>query len=199
MKSKCRLKLTHLQSFKDNSAGEKPITLHIEFYAKPVEVLGDKHVEGMRFERTIVEDGKCVGTGEMFDIDCQMIVPCIGYKSESIEGAKFNNSWGLFDNVEGVMEDNIYVVGWAKRGPSGTIGTNRLDAYEVMDILLEKTKPSKKEGGKALDEYIKDKGLKTVSFADWKKIEAEEEKLATDPTPRIKFAHIDKMMKHLEK
>ena len=191
--------LAHLKSFMENEATDKPISLHIEFYAKPIEVLGDKHVEGLRFERTIVENGKCVGTGDMFDIACQMIVPCIGYASEPIDGAKFNDSWGLFDNTDGVMEDNLFTVGWAKRGPSGTIGTNRLDAYGVMEALLANISTSKKEGGKDLDQFIKYNGLKTVGFSDWKKIEAAEENLASEPTPRVKFAHIDEMMKLLNK
>ena len=191
--------LAHLQSFTTNVPGEKPTTLHVEFYARPIEILGGDKVEGVRFERTKVENGQCVGTGENFDIPCQMVVPCIGYLSEPIEGAAFNQGKGKFKSVEGVVDDNLYVVGWAKRGPSGTIGTNRLDAKAVMDIVLAKTSCSMKQGGVALDQYIKDNDLKTVCFDDWKKIEMEEESLASDPSPRAKIPHIKEMFKVIEK
>lgn len=190
--------LNHLKSFTTKTAGEKSMTLHVEFYARPIEILGDANVEAVRFERTTVEDGQCIGTGEEFDIPCQMVVPCIGYASEPMAGAAFNEKGGKFENAEGVISDNLYVVGWAKRGPSGTIGTNRLDAIAVMERVIEKTHPSSKEGGIALDAYIKEHGLKTVSFNDWKKIEQEEEKLATDPSPRAKIPHIKDMFKVIE-
>lgn len=191
--------LAHLKGFATKAIGEKPITLHIEFFAMPVEILGGEKVEAVRFERTKVEGGKCIGVGETFDIPCQLVVPCIGYASEKIEGAAFSDNNGKFENIDGYIEDNIYAVGWAKRGPSGTIGTNRLDAIAVMKIVLEKTLSSEKQGGVALDSYIKENGLRTSSFADWKKIEAYEEKSATAPSPRKKIPHIEKMFKIIKK
>jgi ferredoxin--NADP+ reductase len=31
----------------------------------------------------------------------------------------------------------MFVVGWAKRGPSGVIGTNKSDAADVMKLLVD--------------------------------------------------------------
>ena len=43
---------------------------------------------------------------------------------------------GRVVNSDGVVADNLYVVGWAKRGPSGVIGTNKSDAADVMKTLV---------------------------------------------------------------
>jgi len=192
-----RKNLAHLQSFTQNTAGEKAINLHVEFYAKPVEILGQDHVTGIKLERTKVEDGQCIGTAEFFELPCQMVVACIGYKSEPIEGAAFNEGWSCFDNDEGRISDRLYVVGWAKRGPSGTIGTNRPDAIAVVDKLLAETQPANREGGSALDRIIKDRHINAVSFDDWKQIEAAEEARAAElhaDTPRVKFANVKDML-----
>jgi ferredoxin--NADP+ reductase len=38
---------------------------------------------------------------------------------------------------DGVPLDRLYVVGWAKRGPQGLIGTNRADSKDTVDRMLE--------------------------------------------------------------
>ena len=186
--------LSHLQRFKDNNEGDKPVTLHLEFYANPIEILGEDRVEGIRIERTIVKDGKCIGTGSFFEIPCELIVPCIGYQSEAIPNVPFDDDAGHYQHIEGKINDHTYVVGWAKRGPTGTIGTNRIDAANVVETLLEDVKPSGKSGGDGLRKLLAEQGNKTVTFRDWKKIEAEEENRADNQSPRKKFTHIEEMI-----
>jgi ferredoxin/flavodoxin---NADP+ reductase len=187
--------LNHLKAFVENNPGGKPRTLHMEFYARPVEILGDDRVSGIRLERTTVDaEGHCIGSGEMFDVACQMVVPCIGYRSEEIDGVAFHQDWGLFPNDEGHISDHLYTVGWAKRGPSGTIGTNRTDAIAVSALILAEVTAHGKPGGRGLDALIEARSLNIVRFKDWKKIEAAEEKAALGVAPRVKFAHISDMM-----
>ncbi len=191
-----RKNLAHLQAFCENKpeAGKK--TLHLEFFAMPVEVLGKDRVSGLKLERTFVdENGRAKGTGETFSVDCQMIVPCIGYRSSPIEGAKFREDWGSFDNDRGKIEDGLYVTGWARRGPTGTIGTNRKDGQEVAGRVLQEIKPGDKKGHRGLVSLIEKRGLDHVSFKDWKKIEAAEEALAEKPAPRKKFYKIEDLLK----
>jgi ferredoxin--NADP+ reductase len=165
------------------------------FFAMPVEVLGEDKVEGLRLEKTVIDEkGRAKGTGETFDIECQLLIPAIGYRSTPLEGAKFRDDWGCFDNEDGKIEDGLYCTGWARRGPTGTIGTNRPDGFEVAERVIAETKPGK-PGFAGLDALIKDRNLVTVTFEDWKAIEAAETGAAKEPAPRIKFHRIADMLK----
>lgn len=191
-----RKNYAHLQSFTEArpEAGKK--TLHIRFYAMPIEILGEEKVTGLKLEKTTVDEkGRCHGTGETFILDCQLVVPCIGYNSIPLEGAKFREDWGCFDNEEGKIEDRLYVTGWARRGPTGTIGTNRGDGQGVANRVLDEVKASAKPGRAGLDALVKERNLEIVTFKDWKKIEAAEEAGAPGQAPRKKFHKIEDMVK----
>ena len=189
-----RKNMVHLKAFTENKPGKDKKTLHMRFYSKPVEVLGDDHVTGIRLEKTRVENGNCIGTGEFFDLDCQMIIPCIGYRSVPLEGAKYREDWGCFDNKDGKIEDRVYCTGWARRGPTGTIGTNRPDGHEIAARILEEITPGGKPGGAGLDALVRERKLDIITFADWKKIEAAEEKAASGEAPRVKFHRTQDMI-----
>ncbi len=182
-----RRNMVHLKAFTENrpEAGKK--TLHMRFYSKPIEVLGGDRVTGLRLEKTRVEDGNCIGTGETFEIGCQMIVPAIGYRSIPLEGAKFREDWGCFDNRDGKIEDRLYCTGWARRGPTGTIGTNRPDGHQIAARILQEVTPGGRPGGAGLDALAGRRGLDIITFGGWQKIEAAEEKAASGEAPRVKF------------
>ncbi len=191
-----RKNLAHLVEFAGHKAEAGKKTLHMEFFAKPLEVLGEDRVTGLKLERTKVDDkGRAVGTGETFSVECQIIVPCIGYRSLSLEGANFREDWGVFENETGKIRDGLYATGWARRGPTGTIGTNRTDGQEVANRVLEEIKPAGKPGPTGLDGLIRQKKLEVISFEGWKKIEASEEAKAKAPSPRRKFHIIEDMLK----
>ena len=184
-----------LQSFSENTPDDDKCRLHLRFYARPVEILGKEHVSGVRFERTRVENGKCIGTGETFDVDCQLVVPCIGYRSAPIEGAPFDNKAGRFINDDGVIRHGLYVAGWARRGPTGTIGTNKPDGELAAGHILANHKPMNKAGHDGLLALAATRGLKLSNFAGWKKIDEAEKNRAKGLAPRAKYAHIDEMMR----
>lgn len=186
--------LNHLRSFSENTSGQRPKDLHFVFYARPVEVMGSDRVEGLIMEKTRVEGGKCVGTGETFEVPCQMVVSCIGYRSVPVQGAPFHEAWGLIPNEDGWVEKGLYVVGWIRRGPSGTIGTNRPDAQQVVAKVLQDEKPAENGGTSGLKALLEERGVEYVTFEDWKKIEQSEEVAAKGLAPRRKFAHIEEML-----
>lgn len=191
--------LNHLRAFAENQPGDKPVRLHIRFYARPVEVLGAERVSGLRLEKSTVVDGECIGSGETFDIECGLIVPCIGYFSNPIEGAAFDAAQGRFPNQEGKIEDGLYVAGWARRGPSGTIGTNRPDGMGVAERILAEVSPRGKPCCGGLDRMAGERDFRITSFDDWKKIEAAEIKAAQGVAPRAKISHIEEMLALLDK
>src|SRR3712207_1252227 len=113
---------------------------------------------------------------------------CIGYKTPPIEGVPYEHGRGRFANHEGVIGDGLYCVGWARRGPTGTIGTNRPDGYEVAQKIGTALGPgdSGKEGGAGLDVLLQARDVDVVTFRDWQKIEAAEAARARAGSPREK-------------
>ena len=111
-------------------------TLVFQFLSTPLEIKGNSRVEEVIFNRT--------GTEETFSIKCGLVITAIGYEATSIPGIPYAN--GKVVNDLGKVEENMYVVGWAKRGPSGVIGTNKSDAAEVMKLLVSNLNSPKDNG-----------------------------------------------------
>jgi ferredoxin--NADP+ reductase len=111
-------------------------TITFQFLATPIEIKGDKKVEEVVFKAT--------DTGEVFSIKCGLVITAIGYEAASLEGIPYEK--GRVVNIDGYVADNLYVVGWAKRGPSGVIGTNKSDAADVMKLLVSKLDQPKGKG-----------------------------------------------------
>ncbi len=111
-------------------------TMKFQFLATPVEIKGDGRVEEVIFKKT--------GGDETFSIKCGLVITAIGYQAASLEGIPYEN--GKVVNIDGRVAPETYVVGWAKRGPSGVIGTNKSDAAEVMKLLVEDLKSPKNAG-----------------------------------------------------
>ena len=191
-----RKSVAHLRSFAATTA-TKPKTIAFDFFAAPVAIKGDGKVERILVERTrLTDDLRSVGTGETYAIDCGLVVSCIGYRTPPIEGVPYEHGRGRFANESGVIGDGLYCVGWARRGPSGTIGTNRPDGYEVAETiaaaLAEGT--SDKAGRQGLDALLDSRGVDIVTFRDWQKIEAAETARARPGAPREKFIDIAAML-----
>jgi ferredoxin--NADP+ reductase len=123
-------------------------------------------------------------------VPADLVVSCIGYSSPPIDGVHFDEAGGKYRNDHGLIDDGLYCVGWARRGPSGTIGTNRPDGYEVAEQVAGVMAPGS-DGGKpgrdALDELLRTRGIKSTSFDDWRRIEEAESAAARPDSPREKF------------
>jgi len=187
-----------LRGFAHNASGDKPVRLHFHFYAKPLAVLGDGCVEALRLERTRVEDGRCLGTGEEFDLPCGLVVPCIGYRTSAIAGVPFDEERGVFCNEDGRIAEGLYAVGWARRGPTGTIGTNKPDGAAIAEHVLREVTRGGREGGAGLERLLAARGVTPVRFADWKRIEEAEVAAAEGEHPRLKFSRVNDMLAVLD-
>lgn len=194
-----RKSVTLLREFADlpdHAGAEKPITIGFDFFASPSAIIGeDDSVCAVEVERTKVEAGRAVGTGETYRLPADLVVSCIGYQTSAIEGVPFDERAGRFANHEGRILPGLYCVGWAKRGPSGTIGTNRPDGYAVIDVVAEDIgSGSRKRGREGFDDLIAERGLDVVTFRDWQKIEEAEIAAAREGAPREKFVDIESMI-----
>ena len=191
-----RKSVSHLRDFATNDVATKPIAIDFDFFAKPIAIEGDGKVERIIIERTRLDaELRSVGTGERYAIPCALVVACIGYQTPPIEGVPYEHGRGRFANVDGRILPGLYCVGWARRGPSGTIGTNRPDSYAVVDCLAEDIGAGGGKGGRAaLDTLLGERSVDIVTFRDWQKIEAAEVARAREGAPREKFVDVAEMM-----
>ena len=198
-----RKSVNHLRSFAaipESHYADYPIEIEFDFFASPKALLGTNKVEGIEVERTTVEAGRAVTTGETYILPAGLVVACIGYRSSPIPDVPFDEREGKFANDEGRILPGLYCVGWARRGPSGTIGTNRPDGFGVIEKIAEDIAAGSlghggKQGRTGFDALAVQRGLDVVTFRDWKKIEAQEEARARDGAPREKFVDVDAMIK----
>ncbi|WP_430444914.1 FAD-dependent oxidoreductase [Sphingorhabdus contaminans] len=194
-----RKTVTHLREFAaipEAYRADKQISINFDFFAAPVRIEGDGKVERIIVERTKLDDQlRSVGTGETYEIGCSMVISCIGYQTPSIEGVPYEHGRGRFANVDGRILPGLYCVGWARRGPTGTIGTNRPDGYTVIDAVAEDIgEGAGKAGRPGLDALLDKRGVQVVKFSDWKKIEEAEIARAREGAPREKFVRIEDMI-----
>ena len=156
-------------------------TMKFQFLATPIEIKGSDRVEEVIFQKT--------GGDEKFSIKCGLVITAIGYEAASIPGIPYER--GKVVNNEGRVGENMYVVGWAKRGPSGVIGTNKSDASDVMKLLVEDLKGAKSSGD--ITDLLADKSY--VSQPKWEAINASEV-AAGEPLgkPRKKFVRREELL-----
>ncbi len=190
-----RKSVAHLREFASTNQ-DKPKRIEFDFFARPVVIEGEGRAERLVVERTALDaSGQSVGTGEIYTIPARLVVSCIGYQTPRIEGVPYDERGGKFANEGGVIGDGLYCVGWARRGPSGTIGTNRPDGYEVAAVIAEALPAGgvgDKEGGAALDAMLAERGVRATSIDDWRSIEAAETAAARADAPR------EKLVRHTE-
>jgi len=152
-------------------------TMKFQFMATPKEIRGNGKVEEIVFTKT--------GTDEEFSIPCGLVITAIGYEAAPLEGIPYER--GKVVNTDGRVSENVYVVGWAKRGPSGVIGTNKSDAADVMKLLVEDLKSPKDAGD--ITELLGDAVV--VSQSHWEAINAAEI-AAGEPHGKPRIKSVDK-------
>lgn len=198
-----RKSVTLLRSFAaipESARADKDIEIDFDMFASPVRFIGNGKVSALEVERTTVKNGRAHGTGETYTIPADLVISCIGYRSSPIPDVPFDERAGRFANDGGRIESGLYCVGWARRGPTGTIGTNRPDGFSVIEKIAEDIDSGAisnqpREGRAGLDTLIAQRGLDVVTFRDWKKIEEAEEQAAREGAPREKFVHIEHMIR----
>ncbi|MCO5328344.1 MAG: FAD-dependent oxidoreductase [Solirubrobacterales bacterium] len=204
------------ESFSEFAAREaegKPKRVELRFLRSPEAIGGDGKVEWIDVEinELFTDDAGAVrarGTGETERIECGMVLRSIGYLGTGIDGVPHDAQRGVIPNVGGrVVDDNghhlpgQYVVGWIKRGPSGVIGTNKKDAQETVELLLEdaaaSTLPQPSGDGGTLHALLEERGVDHVEFDGWRAIDAiEQERGEPHGRPRIKLTKIEEMLHH---
>lgn len=185
-----------LRSFATDADNDRDdVSVEFDFFAAPHSIIGQGRVEAVEVERTRVEGGKAVGTGTFYRVPAGLVVSCIGYQTSPIPDVPYDEQGGRFANVEGRIAPGLYCVGWARRGPTGTIGTNRPDGFSIIEkVEADIPAPAGKPGRQGFDELAAERGIQVVRFADWQKIDEAEVAAARAGSPREKFVAVEKMI-----
>jgi len=196
-----RKSVQHLRDFAAAGAdAAKPKRILFDFFAKPLAVEGEERAEQLLVERTVLDpDGSARGTGETYRVPASLVVSCIGYATPAIPGVPYDEHLGRFPNQNGQVAERLYAVGWARRGPTGTIGTNRPDGFEVAEqiaaLFPADSEGAGRAGGEGLDRLLRSRGCDPVAFADWQMIEAAEIAAARAGAPREKLVRVEEMLR----
>jgi ferredoxin/flavodoxin---NADP+ reductase len=188
--------------------GQASRRLHLHFYAKPVEVLGeDGRVVAFRYERTRPDGaGGVVGTGEFREVPVQAVYRAVGYFGSPLDGIPYNERHGVIPNHEGqvLADDNalmpgVYATGWIKRGPVGLIGHTKSDAMETIQHLVKGQgswwQPAEPDEQAVLD-LLRDRGVLFTDLEGWHRLDAHERELGeARGRERIKVVPRDEMLR----
>ena len=186
-----RKSVSLLRDFASLDPAGKLKRMVFDFFAKPLAIEGDGRAERVMVERTELDDsGAARGTGETYAVPASLVISCIGYSTPPLDGVAYDERGGKFLNQAGRIAERLFAVGWARRGPSGTIGTNRPDGYEVADQVAAQMPPgsgSDRAGAAGLKALLDSRGIIATDYDDWRKIEASETGRARPGSPREKF------------
>ncbi len=182
--------------------------LHLHFFAKPLEVVGDDDgVSAFRYERTEPDgEGGVRGTGEIREVPVQAVYRAVGYFGSPLPGIPFDERRGVIPNREGqVIDDNdepvngVYATGWIKRGPVGLIGHTKSDAMETIRHLVNDQanwwSPEHPEES-AVVELLRERGVEFTNLDGWHNLDEHELALgAAEGRTRIKVVPRDEMVR----
>ena len=170
-----------------------------DFFAKPLRIEGDGAAEKIIVERTrLDENDRAVGTGETYEVPASLVISSIGYSTPAMEGVPYDERGGKFLNDNGKIADRLYCVGWARRGPTGTIGTNRPDGYEVaaqIEAAMPPESSANRSGAGGLKVLLAGRDVMPTDYDDWHRIEQTEAANARPGSPREKFVRVEDWLK----
>ncbi|MFB2585453.1 FAD-dependent oxidoreductase [Herbiconiux liukaitaii] len=176
-----------LNQWRERPVGSASRRLHLHFWAKPLEIVGDEagRVAAIRFERTEPDGaGGVRGTGEIREIPIQALYRAVGYFGSPLDGIPFDEQHGVIPNHEGqVLDDSndiipgVYATGWIKRGPVGLIGHTKSDAMETLSHLVRDqgnwwtpAEPSED----AVPALLESRGVQYTDLEGWHKLDQHE-------------------------
>ena len=187
-------KLSLLRGF-SRQASIKPRRCVFRFDMSPVAIRGRGRVQAIGFERP---------PGTLEDIDCGLVFRSVGRRTTPLAGVPYDMSGGVHANIEGRVVAGtsvvlgLYVCGWSKRGPSGTIGTNRGCGIATAEAVLADLPAlaGRRSGNPdALLARLRKRVARIVSFGDWTIIDAaERHRGALLGKPREKFVSVPEML-----
>jgi len=205
-RERARRNIDLLREFAARKPEGRPRRIVLRFLTSPVAILGEDRVEGVEVVRNelVEENGRIVArpTGETEVLPAGIVLRSVGYKGVALPGVPFDERGGVVPNDDGRVEgcERTYVAGWIKRGPSGVIGTNKKDATETVQLLLEDARAGRLDrpsNSLLLERVLEDRGVEFVEHTGWRAID-EFERAAGEPLgrPRVKLRTWRDLLSH---
>ena len=199
-----------LREYAGRPPAGKPRAVRLRFCVSPVAILGEGAVEAVEIVRNrLVSEGgriRAEPTEEREVIPCSLVFRSVGYRGVQLSGIPFDERSGTIPNEagrvlgsDGQPVPGLYCTGWIKRGPSGVIGTNKKDATETAENLLEDAREGRLPAGRRVDEDLVEtlagRGHEVVLYAGWEAIDAAEAaRGAPHGKPRSKLCSWDELL-----
>ncbi|WP_030517107.1 FAD-dependent oxidoreductase [Nocardia sp. NRRL WC-3656] len=205
-----RLKYELAQEYAAKAPNPHNKRIVFRYLASPTEIRGEGHVEELEFvhNELVSEDGRVVAraSDRTETLPASMVLRSIGYRGVPIADLPFDERAGIVPNEHGrVVSDGahvtgVYVSGWIKRGPRGVIGSNRVDATETVEQVLEDFTSGKlaaPQGDRAaLEALLAQRQPDAVGREGWKAIDAAEKSAGkSGGRPRVKLTTIEDLLK----
>ncbi|MDA0378249.1 MAG: FAD-dependent oxidoreductase [Bacteroidetes bacterium] len=204
-------KLDVLNSFRGGTKPDASRTCQIRFLVSPLELRDDGRgaVGSMLVGRNRIEDSgsgrlNARSTGETFEWPVGLVFRSVGYRGVALPGLPFHDAWGVIHNEKGrvTSDDGVpvpgcYTGGWIKRGPSGVIGTNKPDAVETVECMLEDLSAGRHFAPTETDiePLVRSRQPNLFSYQDWLRLdELESARGAASGRPRVKFTSVEEMI-----
>jgi ferredoxin/flavodoxin---NADP+ reductase len=209
-----------LQEYAKRPFTGKSRRMIFRFLVSPAELTGDEHghVTGMKMVknelvRTEAGSLRPKATDEFEELQVGLVFRSIGYRGVPLPGVPFHDRWGVIPNTRGRVTDSqtehpipgLYTAGWIKRGPSGVIGTNKPDAVETVNGMIEDVAAGisftpARPGVEEAQALVASRQPRYVTYPDWLILDQMEIKRgqALD-RPRLKFTSVEEMLQALGK
>jgi ferredoxin/flavodoxin---NADP+ reductase len=199
-----RRSVDHLRAYASRAPEGKPRAIRLRFLRSPVAILGEDRVEAMELVRNELVDGRAVATDHREIVECGIVFRSVGYRGMPLEGLPFDEAACVLPNAGGRTLDGsgeplagVYCAGWIKRGPTGVIGTNKKDAAETVEHLLEDARagrlPASGEG--TIDDLLGERDVQVVTYPGWEAIDALERARGEEQgRPRVKLCTWDELL-----
>jgi ferredoxin/flavodoxin---NADP+ reductase len=210
--AKANLKI--LRDYATRTDHTAPRRIVLRFLASPMEIIGaDGRITALKVERNeLVVDAngalRSKGTGEVETIPAGLLLRSIGYRTLPIEGVPFDPATSTINNIAGqVVHPNSgevlrgeYVVGWAKRGPTGLIGNNKPDSAATVEAmladlpLLQRLADGQRDPS-ASEALLRERGVDPVTYRDWQLLDRHEVAAGrAQGRPRVKVTTVLEML-----
>ena len=169
----------------------KTKTVEFKFYLSPINILGTDRISDVEFKDNLNENNTTIS------IKANLLISAIGYEGEEIEGVP-TDSTGKIINNDNIIKDRLYAVGWASRGPTGVIGTNKQDGAKVAKLITNNIKPRNSPGRNGLKLLLSRLNKRYISKEQWFLINEEEINRASNTSPRFKFTSFTDVFNFLD-
>src|SRR5215204_6490163 len=209
-----RANLKYLQEYAGRTGRAAPRRLLLRFLASPVEIIGrGGRITGLRVERNrLAVDAyggiRSKGTGSFELIEAGLVVRSIGYRTVPIEGVPFDPATSTVSNIAGQVAHpssgevvaGEYVVGWAKRGPTGRIGNNKADAVATVEVMMADLPALKgihddHRDPSRIEATLRRRGIDYTTYQGWKVLDGHElARGAAQGRPRVKVCAVPEML-----